>query len=609
MQEWDTADNGSDRTVQAPAVRIDDAGTRDAARARSAFFGRNVIDQSRVRAPIAASWQRARERHIDVDRVEQGTVADVDPDSILARAARPIIEDMAEQLANEPTSVILCDAQGVILERRSGDSSLTRYLDTVGLVPGFSYAEQFVGTNGIGTALEDGEPIRVFGHEHYAEGLVRLACAGYPIKHPQSGAVLGVVDLTCWGADANRFMTHAVTNMARRVTGVLWEETNSRQLSLARRYLTVCDEAQGAVFAVDDNLLMMNEQARTQFSAGDHAALLAGAQPVLEAGTQRRVMVDLPSGATARVHCLPAAGGGARGILKARMITDGTTRPPSSGVVAPYARFGVVGSAPLWGRCTAAIDRHIGEDSWMMLEGESGAGKTALAVAAHRLRRPTSPLVVVDLAEEVDWHDRVDEGMNGDHTTVVLRHLESLDSAGVSALVDLLEPHRESHDPGRPTVIATFTPSDGHDVDLGVVMELLTVSVAVPPLRHHIEDLDELIPHLLGMLGHGTNLSFTPAAVRNLKRNHWPENVRQLRQVVLKLLSRRRSGVVDVDDLPIECRLTTRRVLTPLEAIECDAIATALNDASGDKVSAARQLGMSRATIYRKIREYGLSIA
>ena len=60
-------------------------------------------------------------------------------------------------------------------------------------------------------------------------------------------------------------------------------------------------------------------------------------------------------------------------------------------------------------------------------------------------------------------------------------------------------------------------------------------------------------------------------------------------------------------DLPPECRATTRRVLTPLEAIECDAIVDALLDTDGNKAEAARQLGMSRATIYRKIRGYGLS--
>jgi len=93
-----------------------------------------------------------------------------------------------------------------------------------------------------------------------------------------------------------------------------------------------------------------------------------------------------------------------------------------------------------------------------------------------------------------------------------------------------------------------------------------------------------------------------------LMRNRWPGNVEQLHQVLRKVVAKRRAGVVEARDLPPECRITTRRVLTPLEAIECDAIIQALLDTDGNKVEAARLLGSSRATIYRKIREYGISI-
>jgi transcriptional regulator of acetoin/glycerol metabolism len=132
--------------------------------------------------------------------------------------------------------------------------------------------------------------------------------------------------------------------------------------------------------------------------------------------------------------------------------------------------------------------------------------------------------------------------------------------------------------------------------------------VEVPPLRHHIEDVAELVPHLLARLTRGGNLGVSPAVMRVLMRNLWPGNVEQLYQVLRTTVARRRSGMVELGDLPPECRATTRRVLTPLEAIECDAIVDALLDTDGNKAEAARQLGMSRATIYRKIRGYGLSV-
>ena len=105
----------------------------------------------------------------------------------------------------------------------------------------------------------------------------------------------------------------------------------------------------------------------------------------------------------------------------------------------------------------------------------------------------------------------------------------------------------------------------------------------------------------------GTELSCSPEAMRLLMRNRWPGNVEQLYQVLRKTVARRRAGVLAPDDLPPEVRAITRRVLTPLEAIECDAIVDALLDNNGNKAEAARHLGMSRATIYRKIRGYGIS--
>jgi transcriptional regulator of acetoin/glycerol metabolism len=73
---------------------------------------------------------------------------------------------VAEQFADEPVSLVLCDPNGVMLTRDTGDSALRTQLDRVWLAPGFSYAERHVGTNGIGTALEAGAPARVFGHEY-----------------------------------------------------------------------------------------------------------------------------------------------------------------------------------------------------------------------------------------------------------------------------------------------------------------------------------------------------------------------------------------------------------------------------------------------------------
>jgi transcriptional regulator with AAA-type ATPase domain len=209
------------------------------------------------------------------------------------------------------------------------------------------------------------------------------------------------------------------------------------------------------------------------------------------------------------------------------------------------------------------------------------------------------PDCVAEVAEEL-------EASGG---TVILTDVDQLTSELLSELADVLEPYRESAAADRPYVFATVRRPVGEpSPELARLLSCFPWTVAVPPLRHHVEDVAELVPHLLSRLGHGGTVTCSPEAMRVLTHCRWPGNVDQLVAVLRKVVATHRSGVIGPRDLPPECRSTTKRMLTPLESLECDAIVEALLDAGGNKVEAARRLAMSRATIYRKIRDYGISV-
>ena len=136
-------------------------------------------------------------------------------------------------------------------------------------------------------------------------------------------------------------------------------------------------------------------------------------------------------------------------------------------------------------------------------------------------------------------------------------------------------------------------------------MSLFPSTLEVPPLRLHLEDLEQLVPLFLARLGHG-RLTCSPQAMRLLMRMNWPGNIEQVHKTLRKVVKHRRTGVIQPADLPPEVHAVSRRLLTPLESMERDAIVVALASAAGNKVGAARSLGVSRATIYRKIHEYGI---
>src|SRR5205823_4451437 len=186
-----------------------------------------------------------RDWKVAADRVELSYVRDPNLDTPLTRNAVPVLRNLHEHLGGQPISVILTDAAGVVLSRMTADRDLERRLDSVQLAPGFSYAEERVGTNGIGTALEGGQPAHVFGHEHYAEDLEIFGCAGVPINDPLTGKLLGVVDLTCWRKDADALLVALAKTTADQITSALLTDSTARESRLLHEYLRACRHTSG----------------------------------------------------------------------------------------------------------------------------------------------------------------------------------------------------------------------------------------------------------------------------------------------------------------------------------------------------------------------------
>ena len=81
-----------------------------------------------------------------------------------------------------------------------------------------------------------------------------------------------------------------------------------------------------------------------------------------------------------------------------------------------------------------------------------------------------------------------------------------------------------------------------------------------------------------------------------------------MREALAAALTRRPVGVIQVPDLPAFCQSSPRSALRPVDEIERDAIVAALRDADGNRVAAAAALGLARSTLYRKIRQYGITV-
>jgi len=591
-----------------PPVTGDDSGL---ARARERFLTAESAEPYHVRDTILASWLRSRRSRVDADRIDLSYIRDPDPDSPLTRSAMPVLRSLRDALDGQPISVIRTDAEGVVLSRMAADTELDQHLDGVCLAPGFSYAEELVGTNGIGTALEGGQPAHVFGHEHYAEHLEDLACAGVPIRHPISGRTMGAVDLTCWRRDADPLLIALAKTTADQITQSLMADSGAEEVHLLREYLRACRRTSGMVRALSRDTVMLNDHARQVLDPADQSVLLGHAAEALQARRQGPVKVALPTGVTARLYCRPVEGTGPprAGAVHVR-LTD--MRSPVRPDPAGHPRMhlpGLVGSGTLWLRGCSQVEAAYGSSEWLALSGDPGAGKLAVLRAVHQRRDPAGHFHVLDAASaaEQDWPGSVRTELACDSGSVVIRHIDRLSARRLQALAAELQ-QAVAAGRHRSLWVAVTLAEARPDPDLARLLRFFPSTVELPPLRHHIDDLHELVPFLLGKLNPPGRLACSPEAMQLLLRYNWPGNTDQLWQVLRRVVQHRRAGVIKPKDLPPECRTVSRRLLSPLESMERDAIVQSLLDFRGNKVRAAESLGMSRATIYRKIHEYGIVV-
>jgi signal transduction histidine kinase len=164
---------------------------------------------------------------------------DLDADGPLRWAAAPILDQVADELEGTGVALLLTDARGQVIDRRSADSGILTRLDRIELAPGFLYGEDLIGTNAIGTAITQRGPSVVTGAEHFAHALTPIACAAIPVTD-RAGQLVGVIDLTCAAEDFSPMLLPFAKRAAREIGRRIQEGTSQRGLR-AQGWLSLSD--------------------------------------------------------------------------------------------------------------------------------------------------------------------------------------------------------------------------------------------------------------------------------------------------------------------------------------------------------------------------------
>ncbi len=303
---------------------------------------------------------------------------------------------------------------------------------------------------------------------------------------------------------------------------------------------------------------------------------------------------------------------------------------------------GLVGRSPGMLRVHEQIKNAARSEAPAVVLGESGTGKELVAAAIHALsRRKDGPFLKVNCAalnehlleSELFGHrrgaftgavrDRQGRFEAASGGTIFLDEIGDMPAPMQAKLLRVLE-GKEIERVGENTpvpidvrLVSATNRQLAALVESGTFREDLlyrvnVIPIVLPPLRDRVEDIPLLVSHFLARIGAANDraaLRVTPAALEALQRCRWPGNVRQLINALEYAVITSRGEEIDLQDLPGSL-LAEPASLPPLRrrgTLTPEAVRAALASAGGSRSAAARDLGVSRVTLWKRMNEFGLT--
>ncbi|WGD54033.1 sigma-54-dependent Fis family transcriptional regulator [Bradyrhizobium sp. CB1650] len=593
---------------------------------------------------IANSWRRCLISH-KLDPARQGppqtlTEAEVrhvaEPMEETIRLLTPELDDLARVLRDAGYCVNLADANATMLfSRLPGEADAKMFLDWK-IYTGSNFAEAFEGTNGLGTALAEEKPILVHRDEHFREQWHMFSCAVAPL-FDQAGRLAGAVNITSCRRDLERAahqLALAVTMEAtRRMEAAIFRD-RFRDAWIAtvpgdggsgllaydhdRRIVGACRSARAMLDLTDDTIASGIDV--TRYIKFDHQAARNADEMV----------------ALRRADGSPLGQGRVAPPLRARS----SQRAPAARCDEPVDRFDALHR--LAGRDPGMIKsvkrlKSIGDHNLpVLLHGETGVGKDVFARAIHAassrarnnyvaLNCAAMPESLID-AELFGYEAGAFTGarrdgsrgliVQADGGTLFLDEIGDMPIALQTRLLRVLE-NREVWPLGalKPVPVDIRLISATHR-DLGRMAEegafradlyfrLRGMEVRLPALRDRA-DRDDVIRQIARE--EAPNCRLSDEAWSLLSTYPFPGNMRQLRHVLRLAGCTAADGVIADADLDLP-PFGGRAAEPDLAAAERATIIEALRKHGGRVTEAARALKLSRATLYRKIKQLKIETA
>ncbi|WP_166360496.1 sigma 54-interacting transcriptional regulator [Pseudomonas akapageensis] len=606
---------------------------------------------------IARSWLRCLEDyHLDPAMAMAPTVLEHGHILESRERLRQVLQiagtemnSLHQQLSGAGHAVLLTDARGIILNCVTAPTERNTF-ERAGLWLGADWSEAREGTNGIGTCLVERQALTIHQDEHFRGRHTGLTCSASPVFDPQ-GELLAVLDVSSARPEASRqsqFHTMAMVNLSAKMIEscyflryfenqwLLRFHLQAESLGLFSEGLLAFD-GEGRICAVNQSALnllghvrggLLGKTVETFFDCslddllGRASSLVSTSWP-LRTRDGRSLFASL------------------RG--QPRAIPQPVQARPAATTVRPVAGICLVDPA-LQSEFRRAL-RVFERDVPLLINGETGSGKEAFAKAVHQASgRADKAFVALNCASIPEslieselfgyrggtFTGARKEGMRGklqqaDGGTLLLDEIGDMPLALQTRLLRVLEDRMVVPIGGEPQPVDVRIISATHRnlldrVEDGSFREdlyyrLNGLEVALPALRER-SDKSALLNFVLAEEAGEHPVMLEPTARQALLDFAWPGNVRQLRNVLRTLVALSEDGRIGFEDLPAVVRVNkpASKVAAPvdnpenpLEDAERKALLAVLAQQRWHMTHVAAELGVSRNTLYRKLRKHGIA--
>jgi transcriptional regulator of acetoin/glycerol metabolism len=607
-----------------------------------------------ISEPLARSWRRS----LAAGLLPTGRIADSEHASgnrlghLLARNhdllahSRPVMEYLFEQVRHSESMVILADKRGTLMHTL-GDTDFLGKAERVALTPGASWNEQHRGTNAVGTALAEASTVEIHGAEHFLERNGFLTCAAAPIMSA-GGELMGILDISGDQRGRHPHTLGLVSTAARMIENRLLIAGCRHQIRL---HLHAHPEGIGTVA---EGILVLSTDGwivganRCGLSLLHLALADLGATPisrVIDLGfdellSRHKRRPGQPS--PVRLH------DGTSFFVQVHADLPVLSIPPTvdKAVVTPKDPLaGLDTGDAQWRSATDKARRVVGKPIPILVQGESGVGKELFARATHDTGpRRDGPFVAINCAAlpenliEAELFGYAPGAFTGSRREGSLGRLREahggtlfLDEIGdmplpmQTRLLRVLQERQVTPLGGGKSVNVDFAlicathqnlreAADKGSFRSDLYYRINGLTVHLPALRER-SDFAALTERLLADLNPCCEVHLAPDLLAKLSRHPWPGNLRQYASVLRTACAMLDpdEGCIDwkhlPDDMAEELAATKKpaqsesisRGTQSLRALSTVAIQQTLEGSRGNISEAARRLGISRQTLYRKI--------